>query len=210
MNVDPNLLPAGATPAEAQRVSPLNAKTAEIPLEFTETAKAYICTVSAASLYRKDGKKIPFVFGFHETKVKGDIDYLEAEIAGGNQFIRHATQQEIEAAHMRLNPRETIRDQVLQQEIPVIKESLRAELLKELEAKGVDVSALLATDAAKNDASKIAGTKVTNASELLAKVKGAAVATPPVPVLGGIQGTDKIAAAAANGTVASVGAGAKA
>lgn len=207
---DPNLLPAGVSPQDAAAVHPLQAKTPEIPLEFASEYRAYVCTVSSGSMFRKDGKKIPFVLGVCYTNIKGDIDYLEQEIASGNSYIRVATKEEVEAYHMRINPRETIRSQVLAQEVPAIKEALRAELLEELKTKGVDVSKFLQEQAAEatapaTDETKIQGTAGKSAAQLLAARlgagKGVMVSTPSP--LQGIVGSDKIAAGAASGTVQS-------
>lgn len=179
----------------------------EIPLAYAAEDKYYVCTVPAASFIRGDGKKIPFVRGYCITNIQGDIDYLEKEIVNGNQHLRHATSQEVSVIKMQLNPRETIREEVLNQELPGMVNSIRDKLLAELEAAGIDVSSVKNKPAqpvvSTPDASKIAGANGAPSgvlAALIAKRTGAAVVTTPTPAgapLGGIQNTNNIKPAAA-------------
>lgn len=136
MSQDPNLIPAGAD-AKYQRVAALADgvtianKAKEEPLAITNVFKYYHCATQSASMHRKDGKKIPFVFGICETNVLADQNYLEEEILNNNMAIRHATEQEIREYKMRKNPQATIYSEV--------KTDVQAELIKALQEKGVNI-----------------------------------------------------------------------
>ena len=166
------------------------------PIVHLEKKRAYICTMPNASMHRPDGTRIGFIHGFHETDLKASIEYLDAEIAAGHEYVRFATDAEIEAAHMRLDPVGTMKDMLR----PQIEQELRAKLEAEIRAE-LGMPPETVPVKVDHDAQKLAG------SDLLAnlrnrlsaeKVPGATL----VPVsggskLGGIVGSDKIAGMAA-------------
>jgi hypothetical protein len=112
------------------RVEPIQAYTPADPVVIVEK-KWYICTVANASLHRKDGTRVGFVSGFLETDVQATQSYLDGEIISGNPFIRLATRQEVQDAKMRINPRETIRQQVREE----LEAELRIKLEREIKEK---------------------------------------------------------------------------
>jgi hypothetical protein len=126
MNPNPMLLDPGRPPSESQHVPSPNYITKPYPI-VKGNMKYYTCTERNASMHRPDGKKIAFIFMIAATDDVYDQQYLEHEIATGNQFLRHATPDEVDAYKMRIDPRGTIRQQV--------KSELEISMRAELEAK---------------------------------------------------------------------------
>jgi hypothetical protein len=187
---DPNLIPAGDGPGD-HKVPALAAITKPLPVEFQEKNVAFWAAQVNTNFIREDGKKISFLHHFHETNIKGDIAYLEKQLETG--FVRYATPDEIKAAHMRLNPKETIRGEVIEEVRASVASEERAKLIAQLKSAGIDTSAIESKTAI-TDASKIEGA-TTPAASILSKLTGDKGVTATAPVrLGGISGTDKLAA----------------
>lgn len=201
-------------------VQPLNSITQPFPVELQEQERHYFLTALNHSMHRKDGKRLAFVFGHLATKDVYDIDYLEQEILLGNQFLRHATEQEIHIFNSRRDPRGTLAAELrvgIEEEIKQTLElEIRNNLLDKLKDVGITLSpeqarklleAMPAEEAASvaelDDALKIAGTGKSGGNEAV-KVPGASVLTQPAPsVLGGISGTDKFVAGAKDSNTSS-------
>jgi hypothetical protein len=81
-------------------------------------------------MIRADGKSIIFIFGIHESADENDQKYLEKEIKGGNPFIRRATEEQILAHRMRVNPQATITQQVRPQIVDEVSGNFRARLME--------------------------------------------------------------------------------
>lgn len=174
-------------------------KVQPLPVILEEETKSYYCSMVTANFIREDGKKISFQEHYFETNLKGDKDYLDKEIARKNDVLRYATQEEIDAARMRRNPRETIRSQITEEVTAKVRADVQAELINKMRSLGIDVSALEAEAVRSTpDAGKVAGVDSGNAmkARLEALKNGTPVASKPTP-LGGIVGTDKINQAAA-------------
>lgn len=172
--INPNVDPSG------NRVSPIAAHTAPLPIVEQDEYRYFYCSVQSASMFRTDGKKLPFVKGILKTNLVHDIDYVEKEIKAGNVYVRAATVDEINDYKMIENPRQTMKDQLRPEIEKELEASLRQKIMDELAGKTID-------------AGRIAGTE------------GASTATAEV-VNGGnfrasIVGSGKIAEAAAGGTV---------
>lgn len=209
--MNPDLLPAGVDPAAAARVQPLNTLTAPYPL-FKVAPKCYVTTVPAASMHRPDGKRLAFVHGFLQTDQKYDIDYLDAEIAQGNSYIREATIAEITIAKMKIDPVGTIRDQLRPQIEAELRGEIEAQIRAEIAAaaagdgtvtvnKSLPQTPEQPTPNAKTDMDKLAGTdikaRMAAAADAAIQAKGAKIimqshAAPISP-----QSTVDIASAAA-------------
>lgn len=129
MMQDPNLANAGSDPT--QRVPAPAAITRPLPSTIAQETKYYACPVPAASMHRTDGKKIPFVNGICETNILYDQLYLEEQIKDGSQYVREATEQEINAYKMHKDPHGTMKAQVTAE----IKQELEQDLRVQLEAE---------------------------------------------------------------------------
>jgi hypothetical protein len=224
--MNPDLLPPPqATPSSVARVSPLPRFKTKLedgtyvestaPLGITKVEpKHYVCTVPAASMFRHDGKKLPFVHGFLTTNLKEDQDYLDYEIHSGNTYLREATAEEVHVARMRADPRGTIREELR----PEVEAEVASRFETEIKALQDKINQLTGGEPAKVepgsvgatnvDAEKIAGTGSTQ-DKLAAlraglkdgTVKKGSTATvimesKPAP-LQGIVGSDKTVNAAA-------------
>lgn len=93
-------------------VVPLHTITKPMPNTKIDDHVYFVCTVPSASMFRQDGKKLPFVQGYLKTNIKEDIAYLDKEIGEGNIYVRRATEKEIEAARMFEDPLGFIKDTV--------------------------------------------------------------------------------------------------
>jgi hypothetical protein len=173
-------------------------KVKPLPVVLETETKHYYCAMVTANFIRKDGKKISFQENYFDTNLKADKEYLDEEIKNANPLLRYATQEEIDFARMRRNPRATIRAQIQDEVTAQVRADVQNELLSKLKALGVDVSAIENETVANPDAAKLAGTSSGNAmKERLAALKnGTPIASQPAP-LGGIVNTAQIAAAAA-------------
>lgn len=125
---NPNLL--NPLNPQGQTVPTLPGITKPFPVTMLAEAKNYICTMLNHHMHRTDGKRLAFTFGHLETKDAHDIEYLDSEInSGNNPFIRRATPEEVNAFHMRVDPRGTMEKQLT----PEIEDRVRAELQIELQ-----------------------------------------------------------------------------
>lgn len=229
---DPNLIDPTAT--VQQRVAPLptfkgvredgTVVTSHPPLPTRKAAgeKAYHCSVNNASFHRPDGKRLGFVFNYFATDIQADIDYLDKEIAEGNPYLRHATEDEIVGAKMRMNPKETMRSIVREELLndPSLRQQIEAQVRAELEAKiqgatVVSAPSLLSIEklsdqqvfSTQEDANKLAGTdslkarlealKQGRGDGTVVKTDNATVLHQGVPPLKGIVSTASIAEGAA-------------
>lgn len=106
---------------------------APFPVVHTATTKYYYNTVPNVSMHRADGQRIAFIFGIFKTNLKHDIEYLDAEIEAAHPNLRYATPQEIDAYKMRVDPRGTIKEQLLSD--PEVMSSLEDKIRAEMEEK---------------------------------------------------------------------------
>ena len=159
------MLNPGSTHAGAQPLTVLTPPGTNTP---GKDKVIFHCAVPAASMYRKDGKKLAFVFNFHETDIVEDIAFLDAEIANGVPFLSRATYEQMQNYRQRTNPRKLMEDEVRQSLEPVLRAKLEAEIRAELlaELQG-------------GDASKIAGTETVNTRLAKLKTETATITTAP-------------------------------
>lgn len=147
----------------------------------------YFNSEKSASMHRPDGKKLAFVFGVLATNIKQDVDYLEGEIAEAHPHIRHATDQEVDAYNMRIDPRGTVRKSVRAEVEEEVREALEKKIRAEMEQKyklraDVPEERAAAANAAAGQAAVDAG----NASA--AKLSGVdAIRARAAAIAGGIQ-----------------------
>lgn len=106
---------------------------APFPVVKTNTTKYYYNTVSNVSMHRADGQRISFIFGIFKTNLKHDLEYLDGEIEAGHPNLRLATEQEVDAYKMRVDPRGTIKEQLLSD--PQVMASLEDKIRAEMEQK---------------------------------------------------------------------------
>lgn len=153
-------------PGQTQpKVSAPAALTEPMPIVKTKIVKYYYCSVSTASMHRKDGKKLAFVNGILATDDKFDQEYLDAEIEAKNTYLAHADNKQVESYKMQMNPRETIADQVRAELEPQLRNELEDKIRQELLA-GLRAGTVVLSD----DTSKLAGTTATPANK---QVEGA-------------------------------------
>lgn len=113
------------------------------------------CTMSVASMHRKDGKKLPFINHVHKTNIIEDIQYFDREIAEGNNYIRRATKEEVQRAQINEDPMGAVRQ--------AVKEELSIEELEVLLTKRRAAQA--AQKDPNTDANKLAGVDVNTAAK---------------------------------------------
>jgi hypothetical protein len=113
------------------------AKTAPLPSTKASETRYYFCPTPNASMYRSDGFRLIFIGGVHATDLKASQDYLEREIEDGNVYVRRATDVEVHNHKMKVDPKGTIRDQVLAEEEVRIREQLEREILTNLKDQGI-------------------------------------------------------------------------
>lgn len=220
---NPDLLPPGFAPSDprGQTVPPLARfrsrdefgnlveSTKPYPTQFVEEWRYYYCPVPNASMHRKDGKRLGFVNGVFATNIKADIDHLDAEIADGHPALRHATEAEIHGYKMFMDPKGTLRDQVLND--PTVRaqleEELRGKLENEIRAKiaaemGMDVPAAALSEGVMGaaDASKLAGTSVLDKLKNSIKTPTATIvpSSPPGATIKPVSTADIVGAAKGN------------
>lgn len=184
--IDP-LVGSPDNPVLRPHVSPIQAITKPSPTVFVDV-KYYVCTVANASFHRYDGTRIGFRFGFLETNVEATQQYLDWEINQGNQYIRHASPDEVQEAKMRLDPVGTIKEKY--------REELELELREKLEA---EIRERMNTEISRSniDAAKLAGMDVRERLEKTAEVRsgeGAKVVMrqPASGMLGGVVNSNDI------------------
>lgn len=112
MAQNPDLQDANSDTPVQPHVSPLAAITPPMPNTKVREAVYFTCTIMNASMFRPDGKKLPFVAGFLKTNIQEDIAYLDGEIENGNQYIHRANSKEVEQARMYEDPLGAIKDVV--------------------------------------------------------------------------------------------------
>lgn len=183
------------------RVQPTARGTTPIsPVVHTGVKKAYICSLPNASMHRPDGTRIGFRFGFMETDLKATQDYLDNEIIGGHEFLRYATPEEIETAHMRLDPMGTMKDKIKSEMEQELRAELEAKIRAEMGLANVEQVSMIDVTQPNLDAAKLSGSDAL--SSLKARMGGTTQVTGAtlLPVsgrLGGIVGSDKLAGNAA-------------
>lgn len=178
----------------SKQVSPLTAITPPEPVVDTGEEHHYINTVPNASIHRKDGTRIGFVFGHFKTTMKADIEFLENEIAGGHPTIRHAKADEIRDAMMKKDPVGTIRAEVREEERSKMELELREKIMRELGLDKTVASADLTqqqsgTDKS-SDAGKIAGTSPGNSAIERLRAQSASLTMIPTPALRPVSSAD--------------------
>lgn len=114
--------------------------TAPLPALFAKEVKYYASSVPTASFHRTDGKRLGFVHGILETKLHYDQLYLDNEIADGNPYLVKATDEQIRAHKYRLNPKETMKAELLSD--PEVKQQLTDQIMAELVRNAAPGSAL--------------------------------------------------------------------
>lgn len=131
MAQNPDLIQTGQD-IQQLAVPPLVTMTA--PMSNTKIPEHiyYVCTIPNASMFRQDGKKLPFVGGYLKTNVKEDIAYLDGEIDIGSIYIKRASPKEIEAARMFEDPLGVIKDAVRHDIEKQVRESYTIEQLEAL------------------------------------------------------------------------------
>jgi len=77
-----------------------------------EDSVIFVGSLSNASFFRPDGKKLGFVKGLFKTNVVEDIEYLDTEIANGNPYVKRANKAEIDAAEALFDPLGSLRKRV--------------------------------------------------------------------------------------------------
>lgn len=179
------------------RVPPVARGTTPIsPVVHMAEKRSYICTMPNASMHRPDGTRITFQHGYFETDLKASIEYLDAEIALGHEYLRHANPTEIDAAKMRIDPVGTLRDKLR----PEVERELRTELEAKIRAELGMPAEIVPTPVVTGSDEALAGTDML--SNLRAKLNAqrvtGATLMPVSTRLGGIVGSDKIAGVAAD------------
>lgn len=197
---NPDLLAPGFAPNDprGQQVPPLTRfrsrdefgnvveSTKPFPTAFTEWAY-YYCPVPNASMHRKDGKRLGFINGVFATNIVADIQHLDAEIADGHPALRRATDQEVHSYKMFMDPKGTMKEQLLNDPSvrSQIEEELRAKLENEIRAKlaremGMDVppASVMGSVEGAADAAKLAGTDVLDRLKTAIKTPGGATIIP--------------------------------
>lgn len=190
-----DLIPAGAM-TNQQGVPTIQGYTAEIPNVPTGNIKYYHCSVGSASVIRRDGMKLNFRFNIYETEFAADQELLDVEAASPhNVYVRMATQAEIDAYRMHMNPVQVYKDKATAEMTSEIADRVKAELLERLSAAGIDVSAL---DTSKlfNPRSQTVSLNVSPIAERLASIRSG---SGTVMGLGGITNTADVSTAMANG-----------
>lgn len=158
---DSIMLPPGTLPGQASHVPALEARTA--PLDDVQVEmKYYYYALPSATMFRNDGKRIVFIEGVAATDWKKDQEYLDNCIASGSvPHLAYALPEQIMNFKLHTNPRaaysEMVRGEVVEEVTGKIEARLReelvtdpevvaaaqaaarAEVLKELEAKGGEI-----------------------------------------------------------------------
>lgn len=166
------------------------------PIVHMENKQSYICTMPNASMHRPDGTRIIFQSGYFETDLKASIEYLNAEIALGHEYLRHATPVEIDAARMRIDPMGTMREKLR----PEVERELRTELEAKIRAElGMPAPIVPTPVAGAVDEEKVSGTDLLASlrSRLKSERVTGATLIPVSTRLGGIVGSDQLAGNAA-------------
>lgn len=83
-----------------------------LPYVPAQEKSYYWATQPVCRMFRPDGVPISFLHHIHECTSKHDHEYLENEIAAGNQMVRRATQEEVEHYMFSRDPAGFTRKQV--------------------------------------------------------------------------------------------------
>lgn len=171
------LLDPNATDPNAPRVHAPAAITKPLPAVIVDETKYYFLQVLSANMHNVDGKLIPFVNRVHASKLKHDQEYLDKEIEYGNIFLSRATEEQIHQYKMTLDPRGTMRAQLMQEMLndPSVKEELERKIRQEMEARETGSQTL-------GGSTGIEGVdgKGTTAAERLAAIRSGSGALTPV------------------------------
>ena len=130
--------PAGQEPGKS--VQPLAAMTPPEPATPASTTEYYYCPVPNTSMHRNDGFRLPFMHRIHSTNLLPSQKYLDAEIAGGNPYLRKATEEEISVYKMLTNPRETMTAQITAEVEMSLRAKIEAEIMDKLAKQGIDTN----------------------------------------------------------------------
>ena len=136
----------------ATRTNRVTPQQQPLPARPTKVVKYYFCTRLHHQMHRTDGKTLRFDWGVYRTNDYFDQQYLDEEIFRGNDYVREATQEEINAYNMRVDPKGSITREVTPLIRQAFKEELRAKL-QNMTAAGMkaglsqaQIEALLADD----------------------------------------------------------------
>lgn len=173
-----------------QTVQPLQSHTKPIPPKKVED-RYYFSSARNTSFYRKDGMRLVFTSGIFTSNNEPDHKYLDDEIAGGNPYVRVATEEEIHAHKMRVNPRGTLKAEVTAEVEEEMRERLEREIMEKLRSQGII-----------SDETKVAGVDATaSVLERLADgVKSGSGTLVSRSFQSSTVGSDKVAGLAAGST----------
>lgn len=190
LNFNPDLAPPGDV--TGLRAEPLATLTEPLPIVKAPVMKYYWNTMPNSSMHRTDGKRLAFVNKFYETDDEEDQKYLDKEIAARNLYVRYATEEEVHANRMRLNPTKTIEDQLRPKIEEEVREKLEQQILERFRNAGVSIP----------DDLKIKGTDAT--TQLLESLSGGVksgtgtiIPSAAVGMQRSVVGSDKLAGNAA-------------
>lgn len=187
MTENPILLAAGAD-TQGQGSMRVNeperfaGKTAAEPVVDTKEERHYISTMPHASMFRKDGTRIGFMFGHFVTTMKADIDYLDAEIAAGHPIVRKATNEEVKAAMMKKDLKGTLKKEIAAEFTADKEKELREKILRELAGGSSDVAGLAASALTSigQAANSLPGEKLSGVEALRQKIQSGSGTLTPV------------------------------
>ena len=161
--IDPNLLDNNSS-APGLTVPPRNTEfkgfTPEQPTVHIGQNYYYYCPTPAASMHREDGKRMSFLFNIFKTDIKADIQYMERQIESGSQYVRRAKPEEIRAFEMKMDPKGTMKREVIAEVEADVRARLEKQIREEYEAKFAGIVAAGSqadTDRAAADTRKIGG-----------------------------------------------------
>lgn len=97
-----------------------------------EEAVIFVGSLSNASMFRPDGKKLGFVKGLLKTNIKEDIQYLDEEIMNGNPYVKRANPDEVAAAESLFDPLGSLRKKIEKDVGAELYEELRKRLSNKL------------------------------------------------------------------------------
>lgn len=128
-------------------VQPLQGHTASLPVEIVKE-KFYFSSARNTSFYRTDGMRLVFTQGIFASCNLHDHKYLDGEIAYGNPYVRLATEEEIHAHKMRINPKGTMRAELTAELEADMRVKLEQEIFAKLRSQGIitDETRLQGTD----------------------------------------------------------------
>lgn len=135
--------PGQAAPGDISglTVPPIEAKTAPLPTTTSPITKYYHCTVPRSTMIRTDGMQLIFHTDvqIHATNLEESQKYLDKEIVNGVPFLRLATEEEVHAYNMKVNPRATIASELRPEIEQEIREKLEQEIIEKLRNRGINV-----------------------------------------------------------------------